>query len=134
MGYPMELDRTVELQQGIDDDRIVEVVASVNADGDLVVFGHDVGRAPTALPGSETYDHWIVVGREDKDLLLLELLRERFLTVAAPTAELMNWLHERDVRHEIGSRAGEHRGPARIRTIARRRNATRRIKPMRAGP
>ena len=129
MGVPMELDRTVELQCGIDDDRVVEVVASVNADGDLVVFGHDVGRAPTALPGSETYDHWVVVSRDDKDLLLLELLRERFLSATAPTAELMAWLQQRDVRHEVGSRAGEHRGSARLNSNGRRRN-----KPTRAGP
>ena len=134
MGVPMELDRTVELLQGVDDDRLVEVVASVNADGDLVVFGHDVGRAPTALPGSETYDHWIIVGGEEKDLLLLELLRERFLDSTAPTAELMNWLRERSIRHEIGSRAGEHRGQARLRMTAQRRNGGRRFKPMRAGP
>jgi hypothetical protein len=130
----MELDRTVELQQNIDDDRLVEVVASVNADGDLVVFGHDVGRAPTALPGSETYDHWIVVGDEDKDLLLLELLRERFLGFAAPTAELMSWLQARDIRHEVGTRAGEHRGNGRLKTTGRRRHGVRRMKPMRAGP
>ncbi|MGH2758906.1 MAG: hypothetical protein ACRDKJ_05005 [Actinomycetota bacterium] len=130
----MELDRTVELQQGVDDDRVVEVVASVNADGDLVVFGHDVGRAPTALPGSETYDHWVVVGGENKDLLLLELLRERFLGAHAPTAELMTWLQKRDIRHEVGSRAGEHRGPARLIGRGRRRNGTRRNDPTRAGP
>lgn len=122
MGFPAELDRTVELQQGVDDDRLVEVVASVNADGDLVVFAHDVGRAPTALPGSETYDHWVVVGAEEKDQLLLELLRERFLDVGMPTAELMTWLQRRDIRHEVASRAGGHR-----------RNGGR-GKPTRAGP
>lgn len=134
MGIPMELDRTVELKQTVDEGTMVEVVASVDSDGNLVVFGHDVGKAPSALLGSETYDHWIVVGSEDKDLLLLELLRERFLGVAAPTAELMSWLQDRGILHEVGSTAGEPRGPARLNGTGRRRNGARHAKRMRAGP
>jgi hypothetical protein len=108
------LDRTADL---------INAVAYVDADGDLIAFGHE-----------SDHDHWVAVGAEVRDLVLLELLRERFEGADAPTAELMQWLQEHGIPFEVGSPAGEHRGPARISAKGRRRNGAHGSKPTRAGP
>lgn len=116
------LDRTVELLLSENEGKVADALASVDDSGDLIVFGC----------GSESYDHWVVVGEEDKDLVLLELLRERF--TAVPSAEFMEWLERHGIRHEVGSVAGEHRGAARLTAKGRRRNGSGRAKHTRAGP
>lgn len=125
------LDRSVELGQTYGESAM-HVVAFVDADGDLIALGHDVGTELHMLHEHRTYDHWIVVGSEQRDRVLLELLRERFDGAPAPTAEFMQWLQSHGIPHEVGSAAGEHRGLARIGPTGRRRNGG--SKPTRAGP
>ena len=124
-----ELHRTIELSQTEHEGTVVHFSASVDADGDLIVVAHD-----SASGSGKRDDHWVVVGEEDKDAVLLELVRERFAGTFAPTAEFLEWLEQRGIRHEVASAAGEHRGPTRLSAKARRRNSTRRTKPTRAGP
>lgn len=124
-----ELDRTVELSQTTYEGSVVQFSAAVDADGDLIVVAHDV-----AMGSAPHDDHWVVVGEEDKDVVLLELLRERFLGAFAPTAEFLDWLEQHGICHEVASPAGEHRGPTRLSAKARRRNGNKRTKPTRAGP
>jgi hypothetical protein len=116
------LDRTIELLLSQNDGKIADAVASIDDCGDLIVFGR----------GPEGYEHWVVVGEEEKDIVLLELLRERF--TAVPSAEFMEWLEGHGINHEVGSVAGEHRGAARVSAKGRRRNGSGRTKTMRAGP
>lgn len=129
------LDRSIELSSTDLGGTAVHVVAFVDADGDLIALGHDVGSAAHRFDEHRGFDHWVVVEGELKDLVLLELLRERFEGAEAPTAEFMQWLQDRDLAHEVGSAAGEHRGPARIGPPhGRRRSGTRGTRPTRAGP
>jgi hypothetical protein len=127
------LDRSVELSSTERRGNAMRVVAFVDDDGDLIVLGHDPDSPPDAY-GDRAYDHWVVVGDEVRDLVLLELLRERFEGIGAPTAEFMQWLQGRGIPHEVGTVAGEHRGPARIGAKGRRRNGAHGARPTRAGP
>jgi hypothetical protein len=93
------LDRTVEL--GRNELIGLDVIASVGADGELYLVCNDEVTGAT--------DHWVVVDKDHKDLVLLELLREYFRDSDSPSAECMTWLQQHDIRHEIGSAATEHR-------------------------
>ena len=127
------LDRSVELSSTAFEGNTIRVVAFVDDDGDLIALGRDVGSTPDGST-ERTYDHWVVVGEEDRALVLLQLLRERFEGLQAPTAEFMQWLQMHDIPHEVGTVAGEHRGPARIGAKGRRRNGAHGARPTRAGP
>ena len=128
------LDRTIDLRLTAGDGTVIDTIASVDDEGNLVVYGHDVWATPSAATVTHNFDHWVVVPEEDKDFVLLQLLRERFLEGPAPSAEFMSWLDDHAIPHEVGSPAGEHRGEARLRVRAHRRNGTRGHKPSRAGP
>jgi hypothetical protein len=112
------LDRAVELGEN-------DVVASIDADGELFVLSHEV-HAPS--------EYWVVVAAQDKDLVLLQLLRERFAGVTSQGAEFMTWLQEHDIRHGVGSTTTEHRRPMRLSAKSRRRASVQHAKPTRAGP
>lgn len=128
------LERSVDLKLTAGDGTVFDTVASVDANGNLIVYGHDVWAAPDPFAATRSYDHWVVVPEEDKDFVLLQLLRERFLDGPAPSAEFMSWLEAHAIPHEVGSPAGEHRGEARVRVKAHRRNGARGSNPTRAGP
>lgn len=125
--------RTIELKLAAGDGTVIDTVASIDDHGDLIVYGHDVWAAPSAFSSAPGIDHWVVVPADVKDLVLLQLLRERF-TNAEPTAEFMSWLHDHAIPHEVGSPAGERRGEARLRVKAHRRNGARGFAPSSDGP
>lgn len=127
-------DRTIELKLTAGEGTVFDTVASVDPSGNLVVYGHDVWGTPDTFAAARSYDHWVVVPEEDKDFVLLQLLRERFLDGPAPTADFMTWLDAHGIRHEVGSPAGEHRGEARLRARAHRRNPGMGPQPTRDGP
>lgn len=130
----ISLDRSFELKRSMDEGTSIEVAVAVDGNGDLIMSGRDSGKAPQNLLGDRTYDYWVVVGEEDKDLVLLHLLRERFAGTQAPSAEFMEWLQGHEIPHEVGSALGEHRGRARHPAQGKRRNGGRRAKESRAGP
>jgi hypothetical protein len=127
MASIIAIDRSFELWPSVDEGTRIEVSVAVDDNGDLIISGHDTGR----VPGDRSYDYWVVVGEEDKDLVLLHLMRERFSDCLAPGAEFMDWLQGHGIRHEVGSTAGEPRG--RRDTNGHRRNGAR-PKRSRAGP
>lgn len=125
--------RTIDLKLAAGDGTVIDTVASIDDHGDLIVYGHDVW-APSALGSAPGFDHWIVVPEGAKDLVLLQLLRERFLPNAAPSAEFMSWLLDHAIPHEVGSPAGEHRGEARLRVKPQRRKGAGGFEPSSDGP
>lgn len=128
------LDRTIDLQLTAGDGTVFDTIGSVDEGGDLIVYGHDVWATRSPVSATGTFDHWVVVHEEDKDFVLLQLLRERFLEGPAPSAEFMSWLDDHAIPHEVGSPAGERRGEARLRIRAHRRNGTRSEQPSSNGP
>jgi len=48
--------------------------ARVEKNGDLVVLGQDVGKAPQECWGDGDYEFWVIVPNEHKDEVLLALI------------------------------------------------------------
>lgn len=128
------LERSVDLKLTAGEGTVFDNIASIDAAGNLIVYGHDVLTTPDPFAATRSCDHWVIVPEEDKDFVLLQLLRERFLDDPAPCAEFMSWLNGHGIPHEVGSPAGEHRGEARMRVKVHRRNGARVSNPTRAGP
>ena len=76
--------------------------AEVNAEGELVFSGGDIGRAPLETFGDSDYEWWIVVPKEKKDEVLLLLLREKF-GHAQGTSAFMQWLDTNAIPHSFKS-------------------------------
>ncbi len=54
----------------------VFIDAEVNNQGDLVMSGQDIGKAPEEYFGDSDYEYWVVVKDEHKDRVLLSLMEE----------------------------------------------------------
>ncbi len=54
----------------------VHIDAYITPEGDLRLYGYDVGSAPTNFLGTDDYEYWLTLPREHKDRVLLLLLEE----------------------------------------------------------
>lgn len=78
----------------------VRVVALIDDDGHLVIYGRDTGEAPRQAFGEDEYEYLLTVPADQQDRLLLLLLQHGF---AGPTAvsTFRAWLQEAGVEHEF---------------------------------
>jgi hypothetical protein len=79
--------------------------ALVDANGDLVLEGHDTGAAPLAVFGDSDYEWWVRVSAENRDAVLLNLLAERFGGAEATSSAFMQWLDEKGIAYKLDSYA-----------------------------
>ena len=56
--------------------RFIDV--EIRKDGDLVLCGQDVGKAPLEWWGDSDYEFWVTVSAEHKDDLLLALIEQAY--------------------------------------------------------
>ncbi|MGQ4912723.1 MAG: hypothetical protein ACP6KW_11185 [Candidatus Thorarchaeota archaeon] len=75
----------------------------VDADGNLVMSGQDLGKAPSEYWGDSDYEYWIVVKKEQRDLLLLSLIQEMFGGSHDAFSRFREFLIERDIRYDFDS-------------------------------
>lgn len=73
--------------------------AEIKDDGALLFEGYWSGPSVKATMGDSDYEYWITVPPEEKDGLLLQLLKDRF----AQSVELKSWLEQRGIRFEFFS-------------------------------
>ena len=73
------------------------VHARIEANGDLVVGGQDVGKAPQRAFGDGDYEFWVTVAAEDKDRLLLALMEKLYAGRFSAVDEFRDFLKERDI-------------------------------------
>jgi hypothetical protein len=75
--------------------------ASFKGFGDLEVFSSDVGPAVGAFTGGASeYEYWYTIPKDEKDTVLLYLLRDRF---ADRDFDLVDWLKAHDIRYEFSN-------------------------------
>jgi hypothetical protein len=74
-----------------------------NERGDLVMEGQDVGRAPEEVFGDDDYEYWVTVPADQKDRLLLHLVKALVDEGATPSSSFMAWLKEREIPYEFSS-------------------------------
>ena len=77
--------------------------AEINKDGDLVVSGQDVGKAPLEFWGDSDYEFWVHVRGEHKDDLLLALMDKLYGGNAAAVSDFRDLLKSRGIPSEFGT-------------------------------
>jgi hypothetical protein len=75
--------------------------ASINKDGDLVVSGQDVGKAPREFWGDADYEFWVHVRSEHKDDVLLALMEKLYGGSASAVTDFREFLKSRGIPNEF---------------------------------
>ena len=75
----------------------------IDNEGDIVLSGQDIGKAPEEHWGDSDYEYWVVVNREQKDLLLLSLIQERFGGSSQSFSNFKEYLIQKEIPYEFGS-------------------------------
>ena len=75
--------------------------ASINKDGDLIVSGQDVGKAPREFWGDADYEFWVHVRNEHKDDVLLALMERLYGGNASAVTDFREFLKSRDILNEF---------------------------------
>lgn len=92
--------KTVSLyQQRGETSRFID--ASINDDGDLVVSGQDVGKAPLEFWGDSDYEFWVYVPSKYKDHVLLALLEELYGGNGSAVSDFREFLKSRGIHSEF---------------------------------
>jgi hypothetical protein len=75
----------------------------VDENENVVLSGQDVGKAPKEFWGDSDYEYWIIVNRDQKDLLLLSLIEKNFGGTHEAFSKFREFLIERGIPYEYGS-------------------------------
>ena len=81
--------------------RFIDV--EIEKDGDLVLCGQDVGKAPLEWWGDSDYEFWVTVSSEHKDDLLLALVDRLYGGNSSAVDELRDFLAPRGIDFEFGT-------------------------------
>ena len=79
------------------------IQAEIRQDGDLVLSGQDVGRAPKEIWGDSDYEWWVSVSSNDKDDVLLALLEKLYVGNPAAIEEFRDLLEGRGSQSQFHS-------------------------------
>ena len=75
--------------------------AEINKDGDLVVSGQDVGKAPREFWGDADYEFWVYVPSEHKDDVLLALMEKLYGGNGSAVSDFRDLLKSRGIPNEF---------------------------------
>ena len=75
----------------------------MRADGELVVFGQDVGKAPREFWGDGDYEFWVTVPSEYKDAVLLALIERLYSGNPSAVDEFRGFLEAQGIDFEFRS-------------------------------
>ena len=76
MVYPEPFGRKLQVALYAQDGETTSTIdAEITADGDLLIFGHDMGQAPLEFWGQDEYECWLTVGKINKQKVIAALLK-----------------------------------------------------------
>jgi hypothetical protein len=75
--------------------------AEINKEGDLVVSGQDVGKAPREFWGDSDYEFWVHVRSEHKDDVLLALMEKLYGGNGSAVTDFREFLKSRGIPNEF---------------------------------
>lgn len=75
--------------------------AEINKEGDLVVSGQDVGKAPREFWGDADYEFWVHVRSEHKDDVLLALMEKLYGGNGSAVSDFREFLKSRGIPNEF---------------------------------
>ena len=73
------------------------VFARIEENGNLIVEGQDVGKAPQECFGDSDYEFWVTVAAADKDRVMLALIEKLFAGRFSAVDEFRAFLKERGI-------------------------------------
>lgn len=77
--------------------------AAITENGDLLVSGQDVGKAPQEWWGDADYEFWVAVPGEHKDDVLLALIERLYGGNPSAVDEFRDFVKSRGIQSEFGS-------------------------------
>ncbi len=77
--------------------------AEIDEKGDLVIFGHDIGKAPKEFWGDSDYEYWVTVPSKEKDKLLLAILEDMYKDDPFTVSKFRDFLSRKGIKSESGS-------------------------------
>jgi hypothetical protein len=83
----------------------VFIDVEIDDKGDIILSGQDLGKAPMEFWGDSDYEYWTIVKRDQKDLLLLSLIKEKFGGNVKAFSNFKEYLIKEGIPYEFGSYA-----------------------------
>jgi len=71
--------------------------------GEVLMSGQDVGKAPEEYWGDSDYEYWLYVSQENKDLLLLSLIKKVFGGSSEAFSKFREFLIEYKIPYQFDS-------------------------------
>jgi hypothetical protein len=75
------------------------LVAYVDTDDTLVLDGYDIGETVESIWGDSDYEYWVKVKSQDKNKVLLELIKDRFTS----ETDFQKWLESKNIPSTFSS-------------------------------
>ena len=102
-GHGMSGEKRVTIRRDTSGATKVFIDALINDRGDLVLEGQDVGAAPLQIFGDSDYEYWVTVPADQKEEVLLGLMKEVFGQSERASSDFMAWLKERGIQFKFSS-------------------------------
>jgi hypothetical protein len=77
--------------------------AEINDKGSVVLSGQDLGKAPEEFWGDSDYEYWIIVDQQQKDHLLLSLIKDKFGGNAQAFSNFQDYLINEGIPYDFDS-------------------------------
>ena len=81
----------------------IHIDVRIDDNGDLVIFGQDIGDAPDEIYGDLDFEYWLSIPAAEKDRVLLLLIEKLYRGNAAVVSEFRNFLASKDISHAFHS-------------------------------
>ncbi len=81
----------------------IYIDAEIDKEGRLIVSGQDLGKAPEEFWGNSDYEYMMLVKRDQMNILLLSLIKEKFGGNAQAFSNLREYLIKESIPYEFGS-------------------------------
>ncbi|TFG29462.1 hypothetical protein EU527_15815 [Candidatus Thorarchaeota archaeon] len=81
----------------------VHIDAEIDAEGSLIISGQDIGEIPLEHFGDADYEYWVVVPENQKNRLLLVLLKSIYSENTKLVTSFINLLKTHNIQYEFGS-------------------------------
>ncbi|TFG26305.1 hypothetical protein EU528_14645 [Candidatus Thorarchaeota archaeon] len=81
----------------------IYIDAEIDKEGNLIVSGQDLGKAPEEFWGDSDYEYMVFVKKDQRDMLLLSLIKEKFGGNAKAFSNFRDFLEKYNIKYEFDS-------------------------------
>jgi len=81
----------------------IYIDAEIDKEGNLIVSGQDLGKAPKEFWGDSDYEYMVLVKKDQMNVLLLSLVKEKFGANAQAFSNFREYLANKEIPYEFGS-------------------------------